>query len=888
MEMKAKQGLVRDLDLTLQPRPIPRYKVWLPLATQQLRLRSLYQIIGYNLETDKSFETCWFYFTLHRSSMSSPLYTSEPIDHVSPKWSSLEVPTLHATGLSTANEIVLRLWRRTVANDPTTDVTVFTWGISFTGLVYMGPKLSNNLESMLRHNSLIFHLYGGFFVPSYCLFHPPEFRRYLYMSVNNSEICDSYTVGKLSNLRSLMQSLKQRTESAQTLRDRIASGESLEPKFKQTTLSRLLQPKRMSKEKKAEILKIRKELEIAKFRTKLLEQERIRKAGELRALNQRHLSIMEENQDLGSLLMERYRELHKDMERLREWKQNHIQMRECFVQTSAQLAYRKRQLMSDLNFIYPIRQESERKFTISNVHLPDSEELDTVNDTQTAVALGYVCHATQIIANILNVPTRYPIIHSGSRSRILDHITENYPSKDRRSPLFARSKDKVQFNYGVYLLNKNIAQLRWYCGLPTSDLRTTLSNLASLMNLKPSQSLDNSKRTFSGSSLDTDNSNGKQHNISLTPPFQKIIIDKELKLHRPMRTMSQLKNSKTTLGSSLDQGLDKPSVALVLGTETKRICKSEESAIDDKTISLFRDRLSNSSEENVFMGEKGRRFNKESLSTPGTIETDIEITIPTSICCNPKYDDSNSRQRSSNSISSCEMALSSSTTDVDRRSNNPGDKVNGGEYPSLVEVLEATLMRSVNNSLTHQHNYQQYRRADDEHSNSAMSSDSSSSALEKTENERSQETLTYLNDKKSVNGSVGDINSSETLSSSVVSLVDSGNSCQRAQTRSDIASSCPESAKSFYDDSDVVTQKNWRTESNPSIETLTGYEQVKKRETVTVTSQSQPNKVQEVINDYRTSSEFIDSIRRSSENVFARTEALASKKTSFKVMKPRS
>lgn len=68
-----------------------------------MRLRSLCQIIGYNLETDKKFEICWFYFTLHRSTMSSPFYTSEPIDNTSPKWTSLEVPTLHATGLSTAN-----------------------------------------------------------------------------------------------------------------------------------------------------------------------------------------------------------------------------------------------------------------------------------------------------------------------------------------------------------------------------------------------------------------------------------------------------------------------------------------------------------------------------------------------------------------------------------------------------------------------------------------------------------------------------------------------------------------------------------------------------------------------------------------------------------------
>lgn len=39
--------------------------------------------------------------------------------------------------------------------------------------------------------------------------------------------------------------------------------------------------------------------------------------------------------------------------------------------------------------------------------------------------------------------------------------------------------------------------------------------------------------------------------------------------------------------------------------------------------------------------------------------------------------------------------------------------------------------------------------------------------------------------------------------------------------------------------------------------------------------------------DIQASSEYIDVIRRSSENVCARTEALANKKTSFKVMKPR-
>lgn len=97
-----------------------------------------------------------------------------------------------------------------------------------------------------------------------------------------------------------MQALKQQTDSVQNLRERLASGESLSvPKYPQSSLNRLLQPKKVTREKKAEILRIRKDLEVAKFRTKLLDQERVRKMGEIRTLNQCHTDLMEENQDHG-------------------------------------------------------------------------------------------------------------------------------------------------------------------------------------------------------------------------------------------------------------------------------------------------------------------------------------------------------------------------------------------------------------------------------------------------------------------------------------------------------------------------------------------------------------------------------------------------------------
>lgn len=45
----------------------------------------------------------------------------------------------------------------------------------------------------------------------------------------------------------------------------------------------------------------------------------------------------------------------------------------------------------------------------------------------------------------------------------------------------------MQFSYAVYLLNKNVAQLRWYFGYKTTDLRATLPNLETLFSMHSMQ-----------------------------------------------------------------------------------------------------------------------------------------------------------------------------------------------------------------------------------------------------------------------------------------------------------------------------------------------------------------------------------------------------------------
>lgn len=145
--------------------------------------------------------------------------------------------------------------------------------------------------------------------------------------------------------------------------------------------------------------------------------------------------------------------------------------------------------------------------------------------------------------------------------------------------------------------------------------------------------------------------------------------------------MSQLKNIKSTLGSSLDQGLDKPVQSPALGSQSKRICKSEESAIDNKALVLAKDRSSNSSNEtlnsailnnidNITLKDN----NFADINDKVVIESNIEIMIPTSVSKSRNVADSlessvSARDRSSNSISSCEMALSSSQNDADESSN---------------------------------------------------------------------------------------------------------------------------------------------------------------------------------------------------------------------------
>jgi hypothetical protein len=85
-----------------------------------------------------------------------------------------------------------------------------------------------------------------------------------------------------------------------------------------------------------------------------------------------------------------------------------------------------------------------------------------------------------LLARYLDVPLRYPMKLVGSRSMISDPISAEH-RESPNFPLYSRGVDRNRFEYGVFLLNRNVEQLLHAQGLQSITLRHTLPNINKLM-----------------------------------------------------------------------------------------------------------------------------------------------------------------------------------------------------------------------------------------------------------------------------------------------------------------------------------------------------------------------------------------------------------------------
>ncbi|XP_077403150.1 UV radiation resistance-associated gene protein isoform X2 [Vanacampus margaritifer] len=327
------------------------------------------------------------------------------------------------------------------------------WKVNLDGLRYTGQQIRSR-----NTNEIIFGLNDGYYAADFDHKDHSERKKNSLLQVDQSSVRNSYSVFSLLRLHTAQRAIKQTQVTVQKI------GKEIEEKLR-TTASCTVR---------------KKERECMQLRLAVLHSElqRQRKAlGREIDVRQKDTAQLQKKAEVYST---QHESLKAEKESLTMLHKECTAKREQFLKFNAQLTFRCRQLLSELSYIYPIDVATQSDYVICGVKLPNSEDFQAKDDGSVAVALGYTAHLVLMISCFLQIPLRYPVIHKGSRSSIKDTITDRLTEKEREFPLYPRG-ERFHFEYGVYLLNKNIAQLRYQHGLTTPDLQQTLPNLKNFL-----------------------------------------------------------------------------------------------------------------------------------------------------------------------------------------------------------------------------------------------------------------------------------------------------------------------------------------------------------------------------------------------------------------------
>uniref|UniRef100_A0A671VP73 UV radiation resistance associated gene n=1 Tax=Sparus aurata TaxID=8175 RepID=A0A671VP73_SPAAU len=417
-------------------------------SAKQRRLRHLRSIAARNIVNKNGSPLLDTYFTLHLC-IGEHFYKSEVIrDSLNPTWRSLDfgmLPDLLDTSVSC---FVVRIW----GGQEEQYQLLIEWKVNLDGLRYTGQQIRSR-----NPNEIIFGLNDGYYAADFDHKDQSERKKNSLLQVDQSSVRNSYSVFSLLRLHTAQRAIKQTQVTVQKI------GKEIEEKLRTTATC-------TERKKERECMQLR----IAVLRSELQRQ---RKAlGREIDLRQKDRTQLQRKEEVFST---QHDSLKEEKESLTKLQKECTAKREQFLKSNAQLTFRCRQLLSELSYIYPI-DANQSDYVICGVKLPNSEDFQAKDDGSVAVALGYTSHLVLMISCFLQVPLRYPVIHKGSRSSIKDTITDRLTEKEREFPLYSRG-ERFHFEYGVYLLNKNIAQLRYQHGLTTPDLQQTLPNLKNFL-----------------------------------------------------------------------------------------------------------------------------------------------------------------------------------------------------------------------------------------------------------------------------------------------------------------------------------------------------------------------------------------------------------------------
>ena len=140
----------------------------------------------------------------------------------------------------------------------------------------------------------------------------------------------------------------------------------------------------------------------------------------------------------------------------------------------------------DIAHIFPIEPIPGKPlcFSILDNYLPNADfSSPLANESATAAALGYVAFVLDQLSVYLSIALPYPLKPFASSSSVCDPISIQVAKTSREYPLFQAGSVAYRFEYGVFLLNKDLETLMARKGVRILDLRNTLPNLKYLLSV---------------------------------------------------------------------------------------------------------------------------------------------------------------------------------------------------------------------------------------------------------------------------------------------------------------------------------------------------------------------------------------------------------------------
>lgn len=375
------------------------------------------------------------FFTLHCEEQDEPIYISEVVGKaMNPNFRFFDLSTF-GPGITRSDTVTVRVWVKKNDFVPLIEEEVNLRSLHFVGALENNP---------FPPNCLLFHLIDGIYTID-LMSKPPQ------PKPGPSLPTSSYSaLMRLSNLD-------------ESIQDALATREELAAQ-----INALLQSEPAANSSQAEEEVVLANRYLASER-KLLKTS-IRRRAEMKASIAARKKAMQAGNEVQSRALDDIQHAQGKLDNSRN----------LLNTATSDVHGQRRRICEELISIYPIEPTSHPLlFTICKLRLPNSI-FDDVDGDVVSAALGYVARLVDMLQYYLSVPLPYSISPYGSRSIIHDYISI-LQDNQRTFPLYMKGTIRFRFDYGVFLLNKNIECLAESQGLKVMDIRQTLPNLKYLL-----------------------------------------------------------------------------------------------------------------------------------------------------------------------------------------------------------------------------------------------------------------------------------------------------------------------------------------------------------------------------------------------------------------------